>query len=346
MKSAPDGDIDFYEELGVEPHASADTVRETYRSLVRLLHPDQQTDPQLKAIAEAQMRKLNRIYGVLSDPEKRQRYDQVLLGTQEPPTLVISNESAARVRQWMTRIGWGSVSVAALAGIIWVSSGAGRDPSDDTPALSQKRGAIARSTGSTASDQTDEVQQLRGELHAMETERNRALEELARLRGGKSVPPAPTAPTNSSIAGASGRNANGGPVEPGALAATSLPRSNFGGEWYWTRSMQPASELRGSYQPDSIEVTLVEKNGVIRGNFHAKYRVPDSTINPNVSFEFAATLAGPILICPWTGPGGARGQVMVRQTSADSLQIDWTATDLGMIQRVSTGSAVLARRVQ
>jgi hypothetical protein len=110
--------------------------------------------------------------------------------------------------------------------------------------------------------------------------------------------------------------------------------------------MQPVSEPRGSYQPETIEATLVEKNGVIRGTYHAKYRVPDNSLSPNVSFEFAATLAGPILICPWTGPGGARGQVMVRQTSANSLQVDWTASELGTLQRVSTGSAVLARRGQ
>ena len=73
MKPGSVGDITFYEELGVEPAASADQVRETYRSLVRLLHPDQQTDPQLKAIAETQMRKLNRIHAILSDQITRSR---------------------------------------------------------------------------------------------------------------------------------------------------------------------------------------------------------------------------------------------------------------------------------
>jgi curved DNA-binding protein CbpA len=332
MKSGSDGEISFYDELGVEQSATADGIRETYRSLVRLLHPDQQTDPQLKSVAEAQMRKLNRIYAVLSDPEKRAKYDALLQGAAEPPTLVLSDETAALARRWGRRIGLGLLAGAVVAGIIYSMNGSGRDADD--PAVSLNKRSIAKATGSTASDQTDELQQLRSEVHALETERNRALEELARLRGGMAPPaarPDRAEPTRS-------------PQPPASSVVTSLPRSNFGGVWYWTRSMQPSSELRGSYQPESIDVTLTENNGVIRGSYRAKYKVPDSSINPDVNFEFAATLAGPILICPWTGPEGARGEVMVRQTSANSLQVDWTANELGARQRVSTGSAVLARK--
>ena len=63
-----DGEITFYDELGVAPGASPEEIRDAFRLFVRLLHPDQQTDPQLREIAEQQMRKLNRIYTVLSDP--------------------------------------------------------------------------------------------------------------------------------------------------------------------------------------------------------------------------------------------------------------------------------------
>ena len=58
-------EITYYEELGVASDASSEEIRDAFRALVRLLHPDQQTDEQLKDIAENQMRKLNRIYAVL-----------------------------------------------------------------------------------------------------------------------------------------------------------------------------------------------------------------------------------------------------------------------------------------
>ena len=43
MRPPADGEITYYAQLGVEPTASTEQIRETYRSLVRLLHPDQQT---------------------------------------------------------------------------------------------------------------------------------------------------------------------------------------------------------------------------------------------------------------------------------------------------------------
>ena len=328
MRPPTDGEITYYAQLGVEPTASTEQIRETYRSLVRLLHPDQQTDPSLKAIAEAQMRILNRIHAVLSDPEKRAKYDQLMQGGHNRPTLVVSDESAAQLRLWVKRGGLALAGAAVLAVLIWTTGSAARD-GDDPGEVAQK--ALTKAPAGTATDSSDEVERLRAEVRDLETERNRALEELARLHGGgPAIIPAPRTD-----------------ARPPATA-TSLPsaiRSTFGGAWYWTRAME-ISEARGSYRPEFIEATLSEHDGIIKGAYTARYRTPDSSINPDVSFEFTATLAGPILICPWTGPGGARGEVMIRQTSKDSLQVDWTASQLGTRQRVSTGSAVLARKTE
>src|SRR5580700_977826 len=82
------GGINFYEELGVAADASPEEIRDAFRSLARLLHPDQQTDNQLKETAERQMRKLNPIYAVLSDPEKRRRYDEDLLEDYSAPIIL------------------------------------------------------------------------------------------------------------------------------------------------------------------------------------------------------------------------------------------------------------------
>ncbi len=328
MRPATDGEITYYAQLGVEPTASTEQIRETYRSLVRLLHPDQQTDPPLKAIAEAQMRILNRIYGVLSDSEKRLKYDQFLQGGHDRPSLVVSDESAVQLKRWVKRGGLALAGAAVLAVLVWTISSATRD-GDEASELAQK--ALTKTSAGTATDSSDEVERLRAEVRDLETERNRALEELARLHGGGTATiPAPRTEARHPAT---------------ATSLSSAIRSSFGGAWYWSRAME-ISEARGSYRPEFIEATLSEHDGVIKGAYTARYRTSDASINPDVSFEFAATLAGPILICPWTGPGGARGEVMIRQTSKDSLQVDWTASQLGTRQRVSTGSAVLARKTE
>jgi curved DNA-binding protein len=65
---------DYYEVLGVARTATADEVKKAYRKLARKHHPD--VNPGDKA-AEDRFKELNEAYEVLSDADKRKRYDQL-----------------------------------------------------------------------------------------------------------------------------------------------------------------------------------------------------------------------------------------------------------------------------
>lgn len=63
---------DYYQILGVPRNASDEEIRKAFRKLARQYHPDVAEN---KSVAEEKFKEINEAYEVLSDPEKRKKYD-------------------------------------------------------------------------------------------------------------------------------------------------------------------------------------------------------------------------------------------------------------------------------
>src|SRR3954463_7308243 len=95
---------DYYETLGVSKTASEDEIKSAFRKLARKHHPDVAKD---KKTAEEKFKQINEAYEVLSDPEKRKKYDQLGAdwnqpggGFQPPPGWGAGGQPGGGYQRW------------------------------------------------------------------------------------------------------------------------------------------------------------------------------------------------------------------------------------------------------
>jgi curved DNA-binding protein CbpA len=326
--------LSYYEDFGLPSSASPEQIRETFRILVRLLHPDHQTDPVLQRAADGQMRRILRAYAVLSDPEQRRLYDAELHAPPERPTpVVIRTPNAVVVRTRLQRghLLWMGAAIVSLGTIFWLATEGQSSPvfrkvsaqdADPVKLIENSRQLVNRPVGRRAAEQTTT------RVPAQNPAPPRPLPEVQPMET-----PAPLVETSTFAS----------PQLPAPAELAHVKLDRFAGFWAYPHEKN-FQRQSGQYPPQFIEASIAEHEGVIRGKYRARYYVSDRPISPNVNFEFEGKIEGSAANLPWHGEGGSTGVMEIKLLSAEEMELIWTATDFGQTLGLASGKAVLMRR--
>lgn len=312
--------MDYYEELGVHRVAEVEEIRRAWRNMARLLHPDQQREEGLRLLAETQMKRLNEICALLTDPVERLRYDRSLLGAPPPP-----RPPAGRHPRWM---------LAAVLAVFAVAA-----------AALYPRRAAPRTMSHVPESVTAATP-----LPAPKPVRRRAIhrDAPAPLRRQQEPPPAEALASPSEPPPEIAATGPDPPPLPGLLPATlaqpaEQPAPSIAGAWFYA----PLKASPGSvvlYPPEFVELFITEAAGTIHGRYRARYKVGDRPISGDVQFSFdGRPQDGPVVLA-WTGSAGASGEIRLKLLAGDTLQVNWHATEFGDSMGLASGAAILTRR--
>ncbi|MGP8243255.1 MAG: DnaJ domain-containing protein [Bryobacteraceae bacterium] len=353
--------MNFYEEFGVSSDASASEIRQAYKALARVLHPDSQTDEKLRAVAACQMKRVHEVLNVLLDPGKRRAYDESLAApyltsaalhrTPHDAEPLVQPPEKFGVAQAVLRH-WAWVLMGCMifgSGFWFVTSRVPAatyyaPPAYLTAALPNRTAPASRPVERAAKHELGEHIAGAGLPSAagvaLPEKPIPAKPEPPGLQGG--LLPAPVA-----LPGAL-------PTAPFAVRAPevrapapsvpSIPRSSMAGEWFYAPGIEkPDPHL---YPPVDIEFQLTEKDGTLSGQYRGRYKVPNAAVSQDVVFQVQGeSPAGSSAALAWTSTDGARGEIDLNLSQPNLMKVTWWTTQLGSRPGLSSGAATLFRQL-
>ena len=348
--------MDYYEELGVDRSASPEEIRQAYKHLVRLLHPDHCSDDAVRPLADLQMKRLNGLLRILTNPVEREIYDRTVFGSLPPQVLPpvfpapIPPPLPRRTPVWFWHVAGGATLLVLVVLLAYTPPAPPRQiaapeqPNPVSTAAPKKPalrglGVRAQVTGGPGPGQL---------MPAPAHEQSLAPEPD--LSPSTASPPVAVASNSAGLPETSNMVAAKNQISE--IVAPALPvlepaqapsGPRLSGVWLLVPS--PHSRADGLYPPEYIELRLTEESGILHGRYRARYHITDQAISPTVAFQFEGRASPDRANLPWSGAGGARGEIRVRLVTPETLEVIWVANQLSEELGLISGTATLVRKL-
>jgi len=360
--------MNYYEELGIPASAGADDIRKAYRMLSKMLHPDLQNNSEAQSMGKIQMSRINAIVDTLLDPQRRLQYDQSLrapplMGTRSGlmPQWRLPGRpwlAAAPVLSLLTTV---AAAILLTLGTIWFLGGSllHLDTRTEGPRLSPQPEVSPRAANpivpGAASRSAARVRHAI--MHAAPAEATIANHETSAVATPAEAPPEIPAPRPApQPAPQPDPRPETAPPEPLAsplpapdstppLPALPVEAGSPAGLWIYSPALgNPASRKVAMYEPEYIQLRIDIENDTLRGEYAARYHVPDRPISSEVEFSFEGKRDNASF--PWNASDGTHGTVDLKMLSARLMQVNWRVEVFGGRIGLGAGTALLARQLR
>ena len=350
--------MNFYEEFGVRNDASVEEIRQAYKTLARVLHPDSQMDEKLRAAAACQMKRLHEILDIFVNPGKRRVYDESLAAAAlhwaphaaaEPFVRPLGKFELAQsvLRHWS----WILMGCMILGSGFWYVTARVPTPAESAP-NGLAAAALPNGTGPVFRPVEEAAKHAIG-ASVVGTRLSSLAEAALPEEPGAAKPefpglpdvPSPMPVALSGLAPTAARSARApGVREPeNAPSVPGVRGSSFAGEWFYAPAIEkPSPHL---YPPVDIEFRLTEKDGILNGQYLGRYKVPDAAVSQDVLFQVQGkSSAGTSTALVWTSSDGANGEIDLNLRQPNLMRVTWWTIQLGRRPVLSSGSATLFRQ--
>jgi hypothetical protein len=373
--------MNYYEELGLTSDATAPEIRHAYRVAARLVHPDGHADEPVRAMAERQMKRLNEMLAILTDPQRRYEYDLALedvarlpvLGPaapgpaasnsgvhwQRPVELTLPSEPWwTRAPEWaqstMRNGFWIFLAMVMLCVGLWyladmpstpVTRAQTEQPPPDEKLPAGPKAHKAAKPNVARVFPAEPKPAIQRPTGAPAEEIEIPHEVAAPLRETDRPQEALRIPE--AAPEPSTTSAMAAKPEPSRFPAVRNPAgaASFAGNWlYLPATDAPAP---GTYPATYVEMLLNEDKGELAGTYRAQYKVPDLALSPDVAFRVQGKLpADKSATLTWTSGDGAKGEAEMTLLGPNLMNLSWWTTKLGRRPMLGSGTTKLIRQQQ
>jgi hypothetical protein len=308
--------VNYFEELGLARSAGPKDIRQAYKTLAWLLHPDRQRSENQRKLAETQMKRLNETIGILLNPVSRKEYEATLDGKAArpaPPQVIVVPQAPPERETWFHTVDARAVFLfvagMAFASIFWYLLDVGHPQ----PEVRIQAAALP---GPTEPDLRARVLELEERLGEVEREHK------GRVVRGPAL----------GIAGAWYYDLEGGERAGTDGSVHAAQRRGLGAE----------TPVPGTFAGKRIDMSVAEAGGMVRGSYRSQGNPLAGQPANAVAFQFEGKGGGSHARLPWVDAAGGNGEIELRLIGPDTIETRWWAYTTGGAE--NAGTAVLRRR--